>query len=78
MSRYALRGAASEEDKGAADSEGADPGLFLGGAHHYFNTNKPHTFFWQNTICSIKPQVISRGGGGGGGGAGCAPPAPSP
>ena len=37
----------------------------------YFNTNKPHSFFLQNTSCIRKPQVISRGGG-------CAPPAPSP
>ena len=38
----------------------------------YFNTNKPHSFFLQNTSCIRKPQVISRGG------EGCAPPAPSP
>ena len=37
----------------------------------YFNTNKPHSFFLQNTSCIRKPQVISGGGG-------CAPPAPSP
>ena len=30
----------------------------------YFNTNKPHSFFLQNTICIRKPQVISEGGGG--------------
>ena len=31
----------------------------------HFNTNKPHSFFfWQNTSCIRKPQVISRGGGG--------------
>ena len=42
----------------------------------YFNTNKPHSFFFflQNTSCIRKPQVISGRGGGGG----CAPPAPSP
>ena len=37
----------------------------------YFKANKPHSFFWQNTSCIRKPQVISGGGG-------CAPPAPSP
>ena len=37
----------------------------------FFNTNKPHSyFFWQNTSCIRKMQVISGGGG--------APPAPSP
>ena len=30
----------------------------------YFNTNKPHSFFLQNTSCIRKPQVISEGGGG--------------
>ena len=36
----------------------------------YFNTNKPHSFFfWQNTSGIRKPQAISGG---------CAPPAPSP
>ena len=29
----------------------------------YFNTNKPHRFFWQNTSCIRKPQVISGWGG---------------
>ena len=29
----------------------------------YFNTNKPHSFFWQNTGCIREPQVISGGGG---------------
>ena len=30
----------------------------------YFNTNKPHSFFFlQNTSCIRKPQVISEGGG---------------
>ena len=38
----------------------------------YFKTNKPHSFFLQNTSCIRKPQVISGGGGL------CAPPAPSP
>ena len=28
----------------------------------YFNTNKPHRFFLQNTSCIRKPQVISGGG----------------
>ena len=28
----------------------------------YFNTNKPHSFFLQNTSCIRKPQVISAGG----------------
>ena len=28
----------------------------------YFNTNKPHIFFLQNTSCIRKPQVISGGG----------------
>ena len=28
----------------------------------YFNTNKPHSFFLQNTSCIRKPQVISGGG----------------
>ena len=37
----------------------------------YFNTNKPHSFFLQNTSCIRKPQVILGGRGG-------APPAPSP
>ena len=38
----------------------------------YFNTNKPHSFFLQNTSCIRKPQVISRRGGG------VRTPAPSP
>ena len=47
---------------------GADPGFFLGGVCTrlllYFNTNKPHSFFfWQNTSCIRKPQVISGGEG---------------
>ena len=29
----------------------------------YFNTNKPHSFFLQNTSCIRKPQVISGGEG---------------
>ena len=56
---------------------GADPVFFLGGGalvscstltpiNHIF-------FFWQNTSCIKKPQVISGVGEGG-----CAPPAPSP
>ena len=28
----------------------------------YFNPNKPHSFFWQNTSCIRKRQVISGGG----------------
>ena len=31
----------------------------------YFNTNKPHSFFLQNTSCIRKPQVISGAQGGG-------------
>ena len=31
----------------------------------YFNTNKPHSFFFKKTSCIRKPQVMSRGGGGG-------------
>ena len=31
----------------------------------YFNANKPHSFFLQNTSCIRKPQGISGGGGGG-------------
>ena len=31
----------------------------------YFNTNRPHSFFLQNTSCIRKPQVISGWGGGG-------------
>ena len=29
----------------------------------YLDTNKPHSFFWQNTSCFRKPQVISGGWG---------------
>ena len=29
----------------------------------YFNTNKPHSYFLQNTSCIRKPQVTSGGGG---------------
>ena len=29
----------------------------------YFNTDRQHSFFWQNTSCIRKPQVISGGGG---------------
>ena len=56
---------------------GADPGFFLvGGALVSCSTSTPMNhivFFWQNTSCIRKPQVISGGGGGG-----CATPAPSP
>ena len=38
----------------------------------YFNTNKLHSFFLQNTSCIRKPQVISVGG------EGCAPPRSAP
>ena len=31
----------------------------------YFNTNKPQSFFLQNTSCIRKPRVISEEGGGG-------------
>ena len=46
---------------------GADPGFFFrrGCTRFllYFNTNKPHSFFfWQNTSFIRKPQVISGGG----------------
>ena len=46
---------------------GADPGFFLGeGCTRlllYFNTNKPHSFFFsRNTSCIRKSQVISGGG----------------
>ena len=49
-------------------SAGADPGFFFGrGCTRlllYFNTNQPHSFFfWQNTSCIGKPQVISGRGG---------------
>ena len=46
---------------------GADPGFFLGGGALvscvYFNTNKPHSFFFflENTSCIRKPQVIPGG-----------------
>ena len=47
---------------------GADPGFFLGGgALVYCSTSTPINdivFFWQNTSCIRKPQVISGGGGG--------------
>ena len=55
---------------------GADPGFFLGGGALVScstSTSINHiVFFWQNTSCIRKPQVISGWGGG------CAPPAPSP
>ena len=40
---------------------GADPGFFLGGGA-LVSSNKPHSFFLQNTSCIRKPQVISGGG----------------
>ena len=56
---------------------GADPGFFLGGgALVSCSTSTPINhivFFWQNTSCIRKAQVILGGGGGN-----CAPPAPSP
>ena len=56
---------------------GADPGFFLGGGTLVScPTSTPinhiYIFFWQNTSCIRKPQVISGGGGR------CAPPAPFP
>ena len=47
---------------------GADPGFFLGGGTLVScPTSTPinhiYIFFWQNTSCIRKPQVISRGGG---------------
>ena len=39
---------------------GADPGFFLGGGA-LVSSNKPHSFFLQNTSCIRKPQVISGG-----------------
>ena len=54
--------------EGTLDS-GADPGFFFRRGCTslllYFNTNKPHSFFLQNTSCIRKPQVISGGRGGG-------------
>ena len=48
---------------------GADPGFFSGGgAVVSCSTSTPINhivFFWQNTSCIRKPQVISGGGGGG-------------
>ena len=53
-----------------ASEPGADPGFFFRrGCTRlllYFNTNKPHSFFFfflQITSCIRKPQVISGGGG---------------
>ena len=61
---------------------GADPGFLLGGGCTrlllYFNTNKPNSFFLQNTSCTRKPQVISAGGGGGGGRTPCILPLDPP
>ena len=57
-------------------TSGADPGFFFwggGGALVACSTSTPINhiaFFWQNTSCIRKPQVILGGG--------CAPPAPSP
>ena len=56
-------------------STGADPGFFLGGGVLVScSTSTPIShivFFWQNTSCIRKPQVISGKGE-------CASPAPSP
>ena len=45
----------------------ADPRFFVGGGAlvscSTFNTNKPKSFFLQNTSCIRKPQIISGGGG---------------
>ena len=41
---------------------GADPGFFLGGGA-LVSSSINHSFFWQNTSCIRKPQVISGGGG---------------
>ena len=41
-----------EEDETVVKASGADPGFFRRGCTRlllYFNTNKPHSFFWQNT-----------------------------
>ena len=50
-------------------NSGADPGFFLGGgALISCSTSTPINhivFFWQNTSCIRKPQVISGKGGGG-------------
>ena len=43
-------------------TSGADPGFFLGGGA-LVSSNKPHSFFLQNTSCIRKPQVISGGEG---------------
>ena len=53
----------------AVKCTGADPGFFFfrRGCTRpllYFNTNKPQSFFLQNTSCIRKAQDISRGGGG--------------
>ena len=51
-------------------SRGGSRIFFRRGCTHlllYFNTNKPHSFFWfflQNTSCIRKQQVISGKGGG--------------
>ena len=49
----------------ARESRGRSRIFFRGGCTLlllYFNTNKPHSFFWQNTSCIRKLQVISEGG----------------
>ena len=54
---------------------GVDPGFFLGGGARlllYFNTNKPHSFFFCRIPVVLENCRSSQGGGG------CAPPAPSP
>ena len=55
--------------EGRFNGAGADPGFFFRrGCTRlllYFNTNKPHSFFFlQNTSCIRKQQVISGGGEG--------------
>ena len=55
------------EPEASRHQTGADPGFFFRrGCTRlllYFNTNKPHFFFLQNTSCIRKPQVIPRGVG---------------
>ena len=52
---------------------GADPGFFLGGGAPLRNGVTDFFFFFENTSCITKPQVISEGVGGR-----CVPPASSP
>ena len=51
------------------NTAGVDPGFFFRRGCTcllpYLNTNKPHSFFVQNTSCIRKPQVISGGREGG-------------